>query len=39
LELAEPTFSFAPLREEDLGLIRTWLLRTHVRRWYDDVAT
>ena len=22
---------------EDLDLVRTWLLRPHVRRWYDDV--
>ena len=27
-----------PLREEHLVLVRTWLLRPHVRRWYDDVA-
>ena len=27
------------MREEDLGLIRAWLLHPHVRRWYDDVAT
>ena len=32
-------FTFAPLREADLDLVRTWLLRPHVRRWYDDVPT
>lgn len=32
-----PEFTFAPLREEDLGLVRTWLLHPHVRSWYDDV--
>ena len=34
-----PDFTFAPLREDDLELVRAWLLRPHVRRWYDDVAT
>jgi aminoglycoside 6'-N-acetyltransferase len=33
------TYRFIPLREEDLDLVRAWLLRPHVRRWYDDVAT
>jgi aminoglycoside 6'-N-acetyltransferase len=33
-----PEFTFVPLREEDLDLIRAWLMRPHVRRWYDDVA-
>jgi len=33
-----PAFTFRPLRDEDLGLVRAWLLRPHVRRWYDDVA-
>lgn len=37
MELAAPTFTFSPVREDDLDLIRTWLLRPHVRRWYDDV--
>ena len=30
-------FTFAPLREEDLDLVRQWLLRPHVRQWFDDV--
>ena len=34
-----PAFSFRPLAEEDLDLIRTWLLRPHVRRWYDDTPS
>jgi RimJ/RimL family protein N-acetyltransferase len=38
VELVAPEFSFAPLREEDLDRIRAWLLRPHVRRWYDDVG-
>jgi aminoglycoside 6'-N-acetyltransferase len=29
-------YTFAPLREEDLGLIRRWLLEPHVKRWWDD---
>ena len=33
-----PDFTFRPLRDEDLGFVRAWLLRPHVRRWYDDVA-
>jgi aminoglycoside 6'-N-acetyltransferase len=33
----KPTFGFRPLREEDLDLVRAWLLRPHVRQWYDDV--
>jgi aminoglycoside 6'-N-acetyltransferase len=33
-----PVFTFKPLRDEDLDLVRAWLLRPHVRRWYDDVA-
>lgn len=37
LELAAPEYRFSALREEDLGLIRTWLMYPHVRRWYDDV--
>jgi RimJ/RimL family protein N-acetyltransferase len=28
-----------PLREDDLELVRAWLLRPHVRRWYDDIPT
>ncbi len=31
-----PKYSFAPLREEDLALVRGWLLQPHVRRWWDD---
>jgi len=27
------------LREEDLPLVRTWLLRPHVQQWFDDVPT
>ena len=30
-------FTFRPLREADLELVRRWLLRPHVKRWYDDV--
>jgi len=33
-----PVFTFSPLRDEDLDLVRAWLLRPHVRLWYDDVA-
>jgi aminoglycoside 6'-N-acetyltransferase len=29
-------YVFAPLREEDLELIRRWLLEPHVKRWWDD---
>ena len=29
-------YAFAPLREEDLELIRRWLLAPHVKRWWDD---
>ena len=39
MELTAPVFTFSPMREEDLALVRTWLLRPHVRRWYDDVPT
>lgn len=31
-------FTFRPLRDADLELVRRWLLEPHVRRWYDDVA-
>ena len=31
-------FTFEPLSEDDLDLVRTWLLHPHVQRWYDDVA-
>jgi len=31
-----PTFTFPPLREEDLTLARRWLLEPHVRRWWND---
>ena len=30
------TYAFAPLREEDLSLVRRWLLEPHVKRWWDD---
>lgn len=39
MELAAPAFTFEALRENDLELVRTWLLRPHVRRWYHDDAT
>jgi aminoglycoside 6'-N-acetyltransferase len=29
-------YGFARLREEDLDVIRRWLLEPHVRRWWDD---
>jgi aminoglycoside 6'-N-acetyltransferase len=29
-------YAFAPLRDEDLDLIRRWLLEPHVKRWWDD---
>lgn len=29
-------YSFTPLREADLSLIRRWLLEPHVKRWWDD---
>jgi aminoglycoside 6'-N-acetyltransferase len=32
-------FTFAPVREVDLDLVRGWLLQPHVRQWFDDVAT
>ena len=32
-------YTFTPLREDDLELVRAWLLLPHVRAWYDDVAT
>jgi aminoglycoside 6'-N-acetyltransferase len=31
-----PRSTFTPLREEDLPLVRRWLLEPHVRRWWDD---
>ena len=31
-----PSHSFTPLREEDLALVRRWLMEPHVRRWWDD---
>jgi aminoglycoside 6'-N-acetyltransferase len=34
VELA--AYSFEPLRESDLSLVRSWLLEPHVRRWWDD---
>jgi aminoglycoside 6'-N-acetyltransferase len=34
VELA--AYSFVPLDEADLGLVRRWLLEPHVRRWWDD---
>ena len=30
------TYAFAPLLEDDLGLIRRWLLEPHVERWWND---
>ena len=30
------TYAFAPLREDDLALVRRWLLEPHVKRWWDD---
>jgi aminoglycoside 6'-N-acetyltransferase len=30
------TYTFDPLREDDLVLARQWLLEPHVRRWWDD---
>ena len=30
------SYTFAPLREEDLHLVRRWLLEPHVKRWWDD---
>ena len=30
-------FTFTPMREADLQMVRRWLLEPHVRRWYDDV--
>ena len=38
MELAASVFTFRVLRDEDMDLVRAWLLRPHVRRWYDDVA-
>jgi aminoglycoside 6'-N-acetyltransferase len=29
-------YAFAPLREDDLELVRRWLLEPHVKRWWDD---
>jgi aminoglycoside 6'-N-acetyltransferase len=29
-------YTFAPLREKDLDLVRRWLLEPHVKRWWDD---
>jgi aminoglycoside 6'-N-acetyltransferase len=29
-------YAFVPLREDDLSLIRRWLLEPHVKRWWDD---
>lgn len=31
-----PSFSFHPLRDEDIPLARGWLLEPHVSRWYHD---
>jgi aminoglycoside 6'-N-acetyltransferase len=30
------TYAFAALREDDLPLVRGWLLEPHVKRWWDD---
>lgn len=35
--LPEFDLSFRPMREEDLPIVRAWLVQPHVRRWYDDV--
>ena len=32
----EGTLGFRPLTEEDLALVRRWLLEPHVQRWWDD---
>jgi aminoglycoside 6'-N-acetyltransferase len=32
-------FRFSAVREDDLDLIRAWLLRPHVMRWYDDAPS
>ena len=29
-------YAFAPLREDDLPIVRRWLLEPHVKRWWDD---
>ena len=29
-------YRFTPLREEDFGTVRRWLLEPHVKRWWDD---
>ncbi len=29
-------YAFTPLREEDLELVRGWLLEPHVERWWND---
>ena len=29
-------YAFTPVREEDLDLVRRWLLEPHVKRWWDD---
>ena len=29
-------YAFAPLREDDLDLVRRWLLQPHVQRWWDE---
>lgn len=31
-----PEYDFRPLTEEDLPLVRRWLLEPHVSRWWDD---
>ena len=31
-----PLYTFTPLREADLALVRRWLLEPHVARWWDD---
>jgi aminoglycoside 6'-N-acetyltransferase len=31
-----PLYTFTPLRDVDLALVRRWLLEPHVARWWDD---
>jgi aminoglycoside 6'-N-acetyltransferase len=33
---APRAYSFTALREDDLALVRRWLLEPHVKRWWDD---
>jgi aminoglycoside 6'-N-acetyltransferase len=29
-------YAFAPLRDDDLPIVRRWLLEPHVKRWWDE---